>query len=251
VTREAARQWTSDLAAKYLPGEADGYKAFLELVSDACPPGGIVADLGCGDEDFLTFLLERGARITGVDDLAFEGNYDSYLRADLERELPQEPQTLDLVASKFLLEHIADPDGFLRRIYTALKPGGSVILMTPNILYYPYAANYLLSRFLPQELRMRLVSQITGRRDADIFPVAYACNTPARLRRSLENAGFEVVFLKTCNDILVSAISRPLGVLAVAYEKLVNLAGIKGVKGFIIARGRKGGADRNANDPHL
>jgi SAM-dependent methyltransferase len=239
MTRESAREWTRSLADKYLPGESDGYQTFLKLVSDACLPGSVVADIGCGGEEFLTYLMQKAGRIIGVDNRELRGNYHSYVKADVEKELPLEAGSLDLAASKFLLEHIRDPAAFLRRIHEALRSGGKVVLMTPNILYYPYTANYILSRFVPQRARMKLVAVFSGRGEDEIFPVAYACNTPSTLRRMLEEAGFEVLFLDTYTDFLVGSVNRPLGAIAVAYEKLVNLAGIKGLKGFIVAQGRK------------
>ena len=240
MTRESAKEWAQLLGEKHLHQEINGYQVFLKLIADCCPEGGVVADLGCGNENFLTFLLQKAGRIIGVDDRALEGNYQLYLQADLERELPLPPAGIDLIASKFLLEHLNNPAAFFARINTALCPGGTLVLMTPNIRYSPYTANYLLSRLLPQQKRMTLVGLITGRAADEIFPVAYACNTPSRLKRILEEAGFEAVQADTYSDFLISAVNRPLGALAVAYEKLINYLGIKGMKGFIVVQARKG-----------
>jgi SAM-dependent methyltransferase len=239
VTRESAREWTASLALKYLPGEGDGYKVFLRLISDSCRLDSIVADIGCGDEEFLTCLMQRVRQIIGIDNREVQGTYHSYLKTDIEKELFLPECSLDVAASKFLLEHISDPVTFFKSIYAALRPGGKLVIMTPNIRYYPYAINYILSRFLPQKARMRLVHLITGRGEDEIFPIVYACNTPNRLRMMLEQAGFEVLYLDTFSDFRVSAFNRPLGAVAIGYEKLVNSVGIKGVKGFIVVEGRK------------
>lgn len=239
MNRETAREWTLELSRRYLPDEPDAYRTFLNLAETSCPEGGRVVDLGCGEEDYLTYLLDKAGEVIGVDNKVMEGPYHRYIEADLNMELPLERESVDLAASKFLLEHLDRPAQFLKWAFSILRPGGSFVLMTPNILYYPYSINYLLSRCMPQERRMRLVEQLTGRPPEDVFPVHYRCNTPSKMKTELIQAGFEVAHIQTYSDYLVSAVNRPLGAVAVAYEKLVNILGLKGLKGFIVAEARK------------
>jgi hypothetical protein len=86
---------------------------------------------------------------------------------------------------------------------------------------------------------MRLVQAFSGRPPDDIFPVHYRCNTPRRMRKELELAGFEVVHLCTYSDYMVSAVTRPLGAVAVAYEKMTRMLGLDDFRGFIVASARK------------
>lgn len=239
MNREAAREWTARLYRRHLPGRPDAYQTFLRLIESSCPPGGRVADLGCGEEAYLSFLLGRAGEVVGIDGRPLRGPYDRYLQADLERELPLPENGLDLAVSKFLLEHLEDPKGFLRRVGTALRPGGVLVIMTPDVRYYPYAANSLLSRVLDQERRMRLVGAFTGRSGEEIFPVRYRCNTPRKLRGELEDAGFEVEHLRPYSDYQVSAVCRPLGALAVLYEAALVRLGLDGPYGFIVAAARR------------
>jgi SAM-dependent methyltransferase len=239
VNRETAREWTHELSRKYLQGEPDAYSTFLHLAETSCPEGGRVVDLGCGEEEYLTYLIDKAGEIIGIDSKVMEGPYHRYIEADLNLELPLEQGSVDLAASKFLLEHLDRPAQFLKQAFRILRPGGSLVLMTPNILYYPYSINYLLSRCMLQERRMRLVEQVTGRPQEDVFPVHYRCNTPSKVKRWLMQAGFEVTHLQTYSDYLVSAFNRPLGAIAVAYEKGINTLSLKGLKGFIVAEARK------------
>lgn len=241
MSAEEARAWTSELYRRFIPGAPDGYRVYLDLLDRLCPPGGRVVDLGCGEEAYLSFLLER-AEVIGVDRRPVSGPYHRYLRADLdEGELPLEDVSVDLAASKFLLEHLERPTAFLREVRRTLRPGGHLVLMTPNVLYYPYAINFLLSRVLSHRLRARLVSLATGRDREVIFPVRYRCNTPFRLRKGLEDCGYEVLHLEDYPDYLVSAICRAAGVLAVLYEVAVWRLGIPWTGGFLVAAARKEG----------
>jgi SAM-dependent methyltransferase len=239
VNRDASRQWTADLYRRYFPGEPDAYTTFLHLADTTCPEGARVIDLGCGDEGYLSCLIEKAGEIIGLDDRPLRGPYSDYIQVDLGHGIPLEADSVDLAASKFLLEHLVDPPGFLRHVHRVLRPGGQLVVMTPNVIYYPYALNYILSLLLPQERRMRLVELFSGRDAHDIFPVRYRCNTPRKLRRELEEAGFDVLHVKTYSDCDVSAVIRPLGALAVAYERLVNAMGFDWAKGFIVASARR------------
>jgi SAM-dependent methyltransferase len=235
VNRDASRRWTADLYRRCLPREPDAYATFLDLAATLCPPGGTVIDLGCGEEGYLSCLLEKATEVIGLDHRQLQGPYSRYLQADLDRDIPLEAESVDLAACKFLVEHLETPASFLRQVHGSLRRGGHLVIMTPNILYYPYTLNYVLSRLMTQERRMRMVEAFSGRAQQEIFPVHYRCNTPHRLRRELTKAGYDVVHLRTYSDYSVSAVTRPLGALAVAYELAAGFAHIESARGFIVA----------------
>lgn len=239
MNRDASRQWTEDLYRRYFPAEPDAYTTFLHLTGIACPEGARIADLGCGEEAYLSGFMEKAGEIVGLDSRPLQGPYSSYIQADLDESIPLDAESADLAASKFFLEHIADPAAFLRRVHDVLRPGGQFVLMTPNIIYYPYTINFILSLFLSQERRMRLVELFSGREEQDIFPVYYRCNTPRKVRRELERAGFEVLHLRTYSDYDVSAVTRLLGALAVGYERITCALGLDWARGFIVAAARR------------
>lgn len=234
----AAREWTRELHRRWVPSAPDGHAAYAALLSELCPEGGRVIDLGCGREAFLTFLLPR-AEIIGLDREETSGPYQSYLRADLEERIPLPESSVDLAACKFVLEHMDEPGRLLREVRRVLRPGGHLVIMTPNVLYYPYAANLVLSRVLPQEWRMSMVRVLTGRNSDDVYPVHYRCNTPRRLRRELAAAGFELLCLDTYGDYLVSAFCRAAGLVAVAYEVATTRLGWRAAGGFMVAAARR------------
>ncbi len=239
MRRERAREWTQLLYRRWLPPGPDAHTTYLYLARQHCPPGGRVVDLGCGKEDYLSSLEDLAGEIVGVDARPVGGLYRSYLQGDLEGTLPLEKGSFDLAACKFVLEHLEDPWAFLRGVREALAPGGKLLILTANILYYPYGVNFMLSRILPQETRMRLVRRLSGREAEEVFPVRYRCNTPRALGAAMRAAGYEVLHLRTYPDYLVGAFNRPLGALAVAYEKAVSLLGLEGAGGFMVALGRR------------
>lgn len=235
MNRDASRIWTAALYSRCLPGEPDAYAVFLDLAQSACRQGSTVIDLGCGEEGYLSCLLGTAGEIIGLDSRQLQGPYSRYLQADLDRDIPLEPESVELAACKFMVEHLEDPASFLRQVHASLRHGGQLVIMTPNILYYPYAVNWVLSRLLTQERRMRIVEIFSGRPQQDIYPVFYRCNTPRRMRAELARAGFDIIHVGTYSDCSVSAVTRPLGALAVAYEMAVGRARIGDARGFIVA----------------
>jgi 2-polyprenyl-3-methyl-5-hydroxy-6-metoxy-1,4-benzoquinol methylase len=96
-------------------------------------------DLGCHQGQLLQLLVDRFGivRPLGADDWpaslrdGHKFGWD-YLQADLERSLPK-TEPMDVISALEVLEHITDTDRFLSEVYDRLKPGGWLLLSTPNI----------------------------------------------------------------------------------------------------------------------
>lgn len=67
-------------------------------------------------------------------------------RADLNKKLPYDDQTFECVFALSVLEHLLMPCRFMSEIARVLKPGGKVVILTPNISTYFTAALLLLGR---------------------------------------------------------------------------------------------------------
>lgn len=127
---------------------------FMPHVLDLCPPltsKTRVLDVGCGNGYTAGMFLARGCSVVGIDESTdgieiARGTYpqgqfqvDS-ADDDLLTRLGCEP--FDIVVSTEVLEHIYDPQAFVRGCYNALRPGGRFICSTP---YHGYLKNLLLS----------------------------------------------------------------------------------------------------------
>lgn len=88
-------------------------------------PGDAVADLGCGSGTLLHRLRDRAGALVGVDmdDAAFYKYPDLDLRKGTIYELPIESGTVDVVSSKWVFEHLAEPARAVAEIRRILKPG--------------------------------------------------------------------------------------------------------------------------------
>jgi 2-polyprenyl-3-methyl-5-hydroxy-6-metoxy-1,4-benzoquinol methylase len=124
-------------------GELDEFRfrrgiALLESRAGKIPAGALWLDLGCNQGQFLE-LVVRDHRVKGVgfDDwnagLKTPGRVDwQYIQANLDKDLPWD-EPADFISALEVLEHMIDTDGMLSRMHDALKPGGWLLLSTPNI----------------------------------------------------------------------------------------------------------------------
>jgi 2-polyprenyl-3-methyl-5-hydroxy-6-metoxy-1,4-benzoquinol methylase len=98
-----------------------------------------VLDVGCSSGYLAAPLAAAGARVVGVEldpDAAEEarafcadvlvGDFDSM-------ELPFEAASFDAIVCGDLVEHLRDPKRALERLRPLLRPGGRLVLSTPNI----------------------------------------------------------------------------------------------------------------------
>jgi SAM-dependent methyltransferase len=130
--------------------------------------GGHVIDAGCG-EGYGTEILARQARIVvglDLDQPTLAHARESYpqthfVRGDVSR-FPFE--VADAVVCLQVLEHLEDPDGFLEACASVLRPGGTLVLSTPNRLTFPAGINpFHVHEFDPGEL-----AALVGRRFSEV-----------------------------------------------------------------------------------
>jgi SAM-dependent methyltransferase len=105
--------------------------------------------------------------------------------------LPFAHDSFDLVASSWVLEHVARPVAFFREVGRVLRPGGWFVTVTPNGQHY---ATWIIRalRLLPHAVVQSLVYRCYGRAHHDTFPTYYRLNTPSALERAARVAGLEL-----------------------------------------------------------
>ena len=98
--------------------------------------GDKLLDVGCGRGDFLKGFKDLELDVCGLDT---EKSHSQILKdievgyANIENEFfPFESRIFDVVFSKSVIEHLFNPENFMRECYRILKPGGRIIIMTPD-----------------------------------------------------------------------------------------------------------------------
>ena len=99
--------------------------------------GARVLDLGCGSGYGASSLAETADLLIGVDrvrpDQTSRRGRAHFLRADIAG-LPFVPASFDLVVSFQVMEHLEDPAPYVDAMARLVRPGGVVLITTPNIL---------------------------------------------------------------------------------------------------------------------
>lgn len=120
----------------------------LESISRLVPRPGRLLDVGCGDGMFLNVAHRNGWTVTGI-----ELSSSAPLRQprfDIKQgevwEAGLRSSSYDLVTSWHVIEHASDPTRMVREIYRVLKPGGTLVLATPNLNDYLFRLAYLAGR---------------------------------------------------------------------------------------------------------
>lgn len=99
-----------------------------------------IADLACGSGNLLYTLKQMGYHnLAGVDlspeqvKVAHE-RFPDVEQGDVLAYLDRHPASFDVLTALDLIEHLTKDEvlGFLDRCFAALKPGGRLILQTPN-----------------------------------------------------------------------------------------------------------------------
>ena len=118
------------------PGEANDIPALLKIALDSN-----VLELGCGSGGYALYVAERtGCRITGLD-LNAQAIRNAnrlartkdmlpqvrFLRHDLTKKLPYDPNTFDAIFANDVLCHVPNRPMLLSEIFRILKPGGRVL----------------------------------------------------------------------------------------------------------------------------
>jgi len=154
--------------------------------------GGRLLEVGFGRGEFLRVARERGWQIVGtevsaraVENLRREG-FAVHLGDAAAAALAG--QAFDAAVALEVIEHVADFRSLLRDVHAALRPGGALVMSTPNV----------------DSLTRRLI----GARWRIFASEHRWYFAPGTLRRALREAGFRVTRLESRNiyppDILAA-----------------------------------------------
>ena len=210
-----------ELRSRFYPAGFRGmYKRFEAVISEFSPNGALLLDAGCGSGRVFRYETAGGARVVGVDltsEMRGNPNIDAGLRGDVT-SLPFRDAAFDLVLSSHMIEHLPEPERAFREMARVLRPGGRLLLLTPNRFHYVP----LVASLLPQRLHVK-INRSRGVDAQDVFPTFYRANTAGRLRRLLEGAGLSVERLERFETEPEYLAFHPAAyALGVGYERLMN-----------------------------
>ena len=158
------------------------FRIFLEVVGNYFAPKKKLLDVGCGAGFFVKAAEEAGWVAWGVEISLLASEYArKVVRTNVRTARLEDagfaPDSFDLVTMLDLVEHLPDPVETIALAHRVLKPGGVLIVATPDL--------------------RSLSRMFLGRRWAALSPAEHLANYDARtLRAALERCGFRIVAMK-------------------------------------------------------
>jgi SAM-dependent methyltransferase len=227
----------------YRPAFRGMYDRFSDAVHEYVRRGDLMLDAGCGSGRVFQYRFDDEKRprlIVGVDRTAEpkgNANIDAAARADLAA-LPLRDQTFDIVISSHVAEHLTQPERVLAELSRVLRPGGVLLLLTPNRWHYVTVSSAL----LPHSFHLAY-NRWRGVDAHDIFPTVYRANTASRLHALYKCAGLDMEHLYQFeSEPEYLAFSTPTYALGVGFERVVNrFDTLKHLRVNLLAVGRKRG----------
>ena len=197
LKEEVIERYSSAFGKDYLSYEIENEEAFLKLQQRSLEDAHFfrlekplvlraaekpsILDIGCATGALLSFLEQRGWRVTGVE-ISPAAEYARNVKKLDVRSVPLEENkfpdnSFDVVLASHLIEHLNDPFSFLKETYRILRENGTVFITTPNISGF----------------QARLYG---GRWRSAIFDHLYLFSKRT-LKRLLENTGFTTERIRT------------------------------------------------------
>ncbi|MFZ2449500.1 MAG: methyltransferase domain-containing protein [Methylovulum miyakonense] len=115
----------------------------IKLLTEVTPEGGTVLDVAGAQGNFSLLLAELGYRVTWNDirsdlvdyvKLKYEtGHIDFAIGNVFDLGFHEQ---FDCVLITEIIEHVAHPDDFLKKLLPMVKPGGYIVMSTPNGAYF-------------------------------------------------------------------------------------------------------------------
>ena len=136
----------------YVPLSERPHRAHAKLLA-AVGEGKRVLDVGCSSGYLSEPLATRGNTIVGIEldpdaARAAEAFCERVLVGDVETmALPLDPASFDVVLCGDVIEHLRDPVATLARLRPFLKPGGRLVLSTPNVANWAIRLSLLAGRW--------------------------------------------------------------------------------------------------------
>lgn len=207
----------------------DGTVAFYSQVRALIRPNHTLLDIGCGrgrygedQNDFRRHLrIFKGdvANVIGID-VGTAGRHNPYLdefRMIESGRWPAQDQSIDIAICDYVLEHVEDPNTFFAEATRVLRPGGYFLARTAHAWGYVS----IFSRLIPRRLHAKVIAGTQDdRKEEDVFPTFYRCNTRRSLLQLFDNFGFDGIVTTNSSEPSYLGFSSLAYLLGVVHQKL-------------------------------
>ena len=165
---------------------------YKERLAELVKPGMQLLHAGCGwDKNEISRPFSETCKVIGIDlDPRVQSMFHSEFYLASLSAMPFEDQSFDLIFLEYVLEHVEDPTSAFREMTRVLKPGGHILILTPNLYSYKSLAAYI----TPQQFHVLMGRVRYGKgHEADMYPTLYRCNTAKKFKRFAKTNNLQIM----------------------------------------------------------
>jgi 2-polyprenyl-3-methyl-5-hydroxy-6-metoxy-1,4-benzoquinol methylase len=154
------------------------YQVTAELVARRTAPGGRILDVGCGMGNIWSFIQHHFDSYSGADVVQhapLPGGNDFHLIDTATGAISLPDGYADVVLSLETIEHVENPRSLYRELTRLLKPGGLLVVSTPNQVNLANKLCLLLKDRFVQFQDNSYPSHITALLEVDLIRMAREC----------------------------------------------------------------------------
>jgi SAM-dependent methyltransferase len=237
--------WARGILRTFSPRYLLPSQILLETISELVKGEVLWLDVGAGG-NWLIHHYEEGESGLAI-------GTDVYLPRELKRRdrfllakgegMPFPDETFDLISAHWVVEHLREPEAFLREAFRLLRPGGRLFIRTTNLL----SPLTTVARYLPERFKRAIVDRVFLSGTTDFFETHYRMNVPRALLRHPRCAGFEVENVRYSEDLHFK--NKGVFLVMFLFERLTTLSPLRFFRSQVFAVYRKPAGRDSAPNP--
>ena len=166
------------------------YRMVAGVLKERHGGGGVLVDVGCGVGQLRSYVREHFTRYIGVDAVRYQdfpADAEFHL-VDLDTGKASLPDACaDAVAAVETIEHLENPRAFMRELVRLVKPGGLVVVTTPNQLSLLSLLTLVVKRRFSAFQDVHYPAHLTALLEIDLKRIAAECGlSDVQIRYSLQ-----------------------------------------------------------------
>ena len=178
------------------------FELYKRLVREGAARSTDIVHLGAGSVwlgDLCTDLAGKTVYAVDPDAEALAANLAPRKLVASGEKIPLPSASVDTIVCEYVAEHLEHPEEVLREAHRLLRPGGSFIFVTPNLLSYVGLVTHLTPHWFHVRF-LRALLRVGGSGNERPYPTAFRMNTLWAVRRLARETGFQVRELHTGVD---------------------------------------------------
>jgi 2-polyprenyl-3-methyl-5-hydroxy-6-metoxy-1,4-benzoquinol methylase len=145
---------------------------------DARKASGSLIDVGCGAGNLWGFIRHRFNCYIGVDAINYNGFPSDalFVEANLDDcKIPLPNDSADVVAAIEVIEHLENPRALMREMARLAKPGGWIVVTTPNQLSFLSLLTLVVKKRFSAFQEVHYPAHLTALLEVDLKRIALEC----------------------------------------------------------------------------